>query len=358
MVEFALPKQYLHKDFFTRTVRSAGASSTLHSSPSNSSYPQGYSADGIPPVLVTDHVTQAAASSITSSSDSAAHPGSIAHARNSSEQPFALKDTVPTATDKGFAEPPAINTTIDRGASQSGTIPVSPSKSPSFLSRVFNTFLGPAAEPAETTASRGYSHEAPSASWGRPSEPVPVEHIREAGAVRAADSGLDEPTATKHAGLDARSNDGEYQRSVPNTAVAAAEALVDDKANAQHETAVAGQRAPHSPGATPHSLETACRFEISCSVLLVTAPSIARFFCCCLCSCVVLTVACVLSWLHILAGHKLHCCPSHAQLVHAVCSLPHSPLATPLCTAVPSSVCQCAQVGQKKTQLLCDCRTV
>lgn len=229
---------------------------------SGSSYPEGYSADGIPPVLITDHVTsgeQAAASSMPSSSDSAAHPGSIAHDRNSSQQSSALEDTVPKATDKGFAEPPAINTTIDRNASQSGTIPVSPSKSPSFLSRVFNTFLGPSAEPYETTAPRGYSHEAPSASWGRSSEPLPVEHIREAGAVRAADSGLDEPTATKHAGLDAPSNDGAYQRSIPNTAVAAAEALVDDKAHAQHETAVAGQHVPHSPGTIRHSLETACK---------------------------------------------------------------------------------------------------
>ena len=244
----------------TGNVRPAGASSALHSNPSSSSYPEGYSPDGIPPVLITDHITpgeQAAATSVASSSDSAAHPGSIAFDRNSSQQPSALKDTVPTATDKGFADPPAINTTIDRGASQSGTIPISPSKSPSFLSRVFNTFLGSSAEPSETTAPRGYSNEAPSASWGRPSEPMPVEHIKEAGAVRAAESGLDEPTATKHAGLDAHSHDGAYRQSVPNTAVAAAEALVDHKASAQHETAVSGQHAPHSPGVMRHSLNTA-----------------------------------------------------------------------------------------------------
>ena len=119
---------------------------------------------------------------------------------------------------------------------------------------MYNTFLGSSAEPAETPAPRGYSNEAPSASWGRPSEPLPLEHIKEAGAVRAAESGLDQPTATKQAGLDAPSNDGGYQRSVPNTAVAAAEALVDDKASAQHGTAVAGQHAPHSPGGRRSSL--------------------------------------------------------------------------------------------------------
>ena len=209
-------------------------------------------------MLITDHVTpgeQAAASSRTSSPDSAAQPGSIVLDRNSSQQPSALKDTVPTATDKGFAEPPAINTTIDRGASQSDTAPISPSKSPSFLSRMFNTFLGPSTEPSETPASRGYSNEAPSASWGRSSQPLPVEHIREAGAIRAVESDLDEPTATKQAGLDTPSDDGVYQRSVPSTAVAAAEALVDDKADAQHETAVGGQHAPHSPGAVCQSLK-------------------------------------------------------------------------------------------------------
>ena len=269
MVEFAQHKTVSSSGI----VRSEGASSTLHSNPSSSSYPEGYSADGIPPVLITDHVTpgeQAAASSITSSSDSAAHPGSTAHDRSSSD----LRDTLPTATDKGFAEPPAINTTIDGGASQSGTIPISPSKSPSFLSRMYNTFVRPSAESSETPAPRGYSNEAPSASWGRPSEPLPVEHIRKAGAVRAAESGLDEPTATKQAGLDAPSTDGAYQRSVPNTAVAAAEALVDDKANAEHETAVAGQHAPPSPGAAQHSMKTACILELSCDeVCTVTKPS-------------------------------------------------------------------------------------
>ena len=254
----------------TGIVRSAGALSALHSNPSSSSYPEGYSSDGIPPVLITDHVTpgeQAAATSVASSSDSAANPGSIAHHKNSSQQPSALTDTVPAATDKGFADPPAINTTIDRDASQSGTIPISPSKSPSFLSRVFNTFLGSSAEPSETTAPRGYSDEAPSASWGRPSEALPVEHIKEAGAIRAAESGLDKPTATKHAGLDARSNDGAYQQSVPNTAVAAAEALVHDKSSAQHDTAVAAQHAPHSPGAMRHSLNTAYRLGLSRNIL-------------------------------------------------------------------------------------------
>lgn len=209
-------------------------------------------------MLVTDHVTpeeQAATSSLTTSSESGAHAGSIAQSSQSSQQPSVLTDVVPTATDKGFAEPPAISTSVDRNTSHSGTMPApsSPNKSPSFLSRVFNTFLGSTAEPAQTTAPRGYSNEAPSASWGRPTEPQPVEDIREAGIVRAADSGLDEPTATKQAGLDAPSNDGAYWQSTPNTAVAAAESLMDNKAGAQHDTAVASQRTPHSPGATPTS---------------------------------------------------------------------------------------------------------
>lgn len=209
-------------------------------------------------MLVTDHVTpeeQAATSSLTTSSGSGAYAGPVTQSSQSSQQPSALADAVPTATDKGIAEPPAISTSVDRNTSQSGTTPApsSPSKSTSFLSRVFNTFLGSTAEPAQTTAPRGYSNEAPSASWGRPTEPQPVVDIREAGIARAADSGLDQPTATKQAGLDAPSNDGAYRQSMPNTAVAAAESLVDNKAGAQHDTAMASQHAPHSSGALPTS---------------------------------------------------------------------------------------------------------
>ena len=220
---------------------------------------------------------------MTSGSDSAAHVSPILHDRNNSQQPSALKDAVPTATDKGFAEPPAISTNLDRNASQSGTVPTptSPSKSPSFLSRVFHTFLGSPAETTETTAPRGYSNEAPSAAWGRPNEPRPVEHIREAGLGRAAEAGLDEPTATKQVGLDAPFNDGAYQQSVPSTAVAAAESLVDDKAKAHHDTAVAGgQHAPHSPGAICNCLKGSCRFTPTCSILCTTMAHHQRPFCC------------------------------------------------------------------------------
>ena len=234
------------------TSQSAGVSSKTH--PGSSTYPEGYSADGIPPVLLTEHITpgeQVAATSLNNSSHSTAH--AVPAGSSSTEQPSALREAVPTATDQGIAEPPAINTHSDKSAAESDTThtPSSPSKSPSFFSRVLGSFMGSTPEPTETTSSRGYSNEAPSASWGRPAEPQPVEHIREAGAVRAEESGLDEPTATKQAGLDAPSHTGGYQQSTPNTAVAAAESLVDNKDRAQHETALAGQHAPHSPGKTP-----------------------------------------------------------------------------------------------------------
>lgn len=268
---------------FSSIEWSAGVSSTQQSTRSSNSYPEGFSADGIPPVL-TDHITpgeQAPASSLTISSDSATHTGSSSHDSKTLQHPSALTDAVPTATDKGFAEPPAINTGIDRSASRYGTTtaPTSPSKSPSFLSRVFNTFLGSSAEPSETTAPRGYSNEAPSASWGRPGEPQPVEDIREAGTVRAAHSGLDEPTATKQAGLDAPSDGAGYRQSTPNTAVAAAESLIENKAGAQHDTAAASQHAPPSPGAMPTSPQVYSRPQMVQHTFALLAAT-ASLTCC------------------------------------------------------------------------------
>ena len=254
-------------------TQSAGASSKTQSGAGSSTYPEGYSADGIPPVLLTEHITPgeqgAASSSLNNSSHTAAHAGAIPDDSSSAKQPSALRDTVPSATDQGFAEPPAINTHTDKSAAESDTThtPSSPSKSPSFFSRILGGFMGSTPEPTDTTSSRGYSNEAPSASWGRPAEPQPIEHIREAGAARAEESGLDEPTATKQAGLDAPSHAGGYQQSTPNTAVAAAESLVDNKDSAQHDTALAGQHAPHSPGETLLWLTLTCRLDL-CACLI------------------------------------------------------------------------------------------
>lgn len=63
------------------------------------------------------------------------------------------------------------------------------------------------------------------------------------------------------------------------------------------------------------------KFGLSCNALLVTAPVIASFLFCCLHSCVVLTAACVLSWLLVVSctgAHHIHSWLTPPQ--------PHSPL--------------------------------
>ena len=110
----------------------------------------------------------------------------------------------------------------------------------------------PGSTPAasETSQQGRYLNQAPSASWDRYPESEPVEEVRQAGTFRANETGLDEPTATKQAGLESGLGGSTYGRaSSPTTAVAAAESLADTKAGAHHDTAAAaGHYAPQSPG--------------------------------------------------------------------------------------------------------------
>ena len=206
------------------------------------------------------------------------------HQDSSSVQPSsALGHAVSTTTDQGIADPPAINTSTDKSAAESDTtaIPSSPSKSPGFFSRILGGFMGSTPEPAESTASGTYSSQAPSASWGTGSDSQPVEHIREAGATRAEESGLDEPTATKQVGLEGASGGDVHHHSPQNTAVAAAESLVDDKASAQHDTALAGRQAHYSPGAPLLNVSIFAYFNLICcqSCFALNCKNLMYSFC-------------------------------------------------------------------------------
>lgn len=223
----------------------------------HTSYPEGYSADGIPPeiqpVLITDDVTSDERTAVRSLATDSHMPSQSAHSEiqedSAIQRPTALRAAVPTTTDHGIAD-----TTRDTGGNasfQSDTnpqpsTPSSPSKSSSFFSRILGGFMPSSTTPTSETPETGnYSSEPLSASWGRSH---PVEQIRDAGSDRANETGLDEPTATKQAGLQAPSSVGGYERSSPNTAVAAAESLADTKAGASHDTAAAGHQIPRSPG--------------------------------------------------------------------------------------------------------------
>lgn len=99
-----------------------------------------------------------------------------------------------------------------------------------------------------TTQAR-YLQTAPSATWGKPTETANIDTVKEQGLEKAAETGLDPATATKLAGLDSAAA---YNKHEP--AVAAAEVLEENKADARQDTAAAGgltQREPHSPGLQP-----------------------------------------------------------------------------------------------------------
>jgi len=167
------------------------------------------------------------------------------------QHPTSLKAVVPSTTDQGISETPTEtegNSSYQSETTAQPITPSSPSKSTSFFGRILGGLL-PSTTPstAETTAASNVSALPPSASWGR----EPFEQVRQAGTVRADETGLDEPTATKQAGLGASSGGSAYQRSSPTTAVAAAESLADTKADAQHDTAAASQYTPRSPGHAP-----------------------------------------------------------------------------------------------------------
>ena len=232
----------------------AGPSSRLQSNLGSSTYPPGYSADGIPPeispALLTDTVTSTERVAIvehqpltTESVDSDVQQDSAI------QHPTSLRAVVPSRTDHGIAETSTVvySNYLSENQPQPST-PSSPSKSPSFFSRILGGFM-PGSTPAAETAEQGrYLAQAPSASWGTSTESQPLEEVRHAGTVRANETGLDDPTATKQAGLEAGRG---YEQSSPNTAVAAAESLADTKAGAQYDTAAAGQYAPQSPGDNP-----------------------------------------------------------------------------------------------------------
>ena len=223
------------------------------------SYPASYSAGGIPPeippVLITDKITSGEQTA-AALPDSANNKGTLNteglqfQQDSASHQPTALRAAVPSTTDHGIAE--ADNSSSHQTESPQPAAPSSPLKTTSFLSRLLGGFMPSSASPAESMAERtGPSHvsdDPPSASWGRSTETEPVEQVRYAGTVKADDSGLDEPTATKQAGLEAANAGRPYESTLPNTAVAAAESLADTKADARHDTAAASQQAPRSPG--------------------------------------------------------------------------------------------------------------
>jgi len=234
----------------------AGAAGRAQSNLSNSTYPPGYSADGIPPeispVLLTDKVTSTERVAIAEHQPLSTESATTDIQQDSAIQhPTALKAAVPSRTDHGIADASTEGTINSQSESQpQPSTPSSPSKSSSFFSRVLGSFMPGSTPAASETSEQGrYLQQAPSASWGKSPESDAVEEVRQAGTFRSNESGLDEPTATKQAGLESGSGGNNYGRSSPTTAVAAAESLADTKAGAHHDTAAAaGRYAPQSPG--------------------------------------------------------------------------------------------------------------
>lgn len=241
----------------------AGPSSRLQSNLGSSTYPAGYSADGIPPeispAILTDKVTSTERVAIVEHQPlTTASVDSDVQQDSAIQHPTSLRAVVPSRTDHGIADASVEDNSTSQSENQpQPSTPSSPSKSPSFFSRILGGFMPGSTPAASETSEQGrYLNQAPSASWGTSKESQPFEEVRQAGTVRANETGLDEPTATKQAGLEGGSGGSGYDQS---TAVAAAESLADTKAGAQYETAAAGQYAPQSPGDDPMLIHAAPR---------------------------------------------------------------------------------------------------
>lgn len=174
--------------------------------------------------------------------------GSTTYSSTSEQPPSSLKESLPASTDHGIAD--TSNAAGHEPAVPSS--PVSPSKSENrgFFSRVLDNFRpgAPSETGSETSsaAAARYLQQAPSMSWGKPTDTADIDVVKEQGIHKADATGLDPATATKLAGLDSAAA---YNKHEP--AVAAAEVLEETKADSRQDTlsaAGAGQTAPHSPG--------------------------------------------------------------------------------------------------------------
>lgn len=204
-----------------------------HQANTGSQYGEGYTSDGIPPPL-----------NIPGEYSSAGH---VPYSSETRQQSSSLQEVVPTSTDRGIAD--TSNTAEHETAAASS--PVSPSKSENrgFFSRVLGSFMPGASSEAESESQNSstarYLHQAPSASWGKPTDTADIDVVKEQGHERAEETGLDSATATKLAGLDSAAA---YNKHEP--AIAAAEVLDENKADSRQNTVAAGglEHRDHSPG--------------------------------------------------------------------------------------------------------------